>query len=70
LARRPGSGNGSLADEHMGLERVGDRVWNIVYYETMLGKSDERTRKIPGIDRCKGSTWTFVKDQPDRSSLA
>jgi putative transposase len=34
-------------DEHaLGLEEVMDGVWNVVYYRTVLGRLDERTRKI------------------------
>jgi putative transposase len=47
-AKQPFLSN-ALADEYIGLEEVGDGVWNIVYYETLLGKIDERTRKITGV---------------------
>ena len=39
----------ALADESIGLEEVGDGIWNIVYYETLLGRIDERIRKITGV---------------------
>jgi putative transposase len=38
----------ALRDELIGLEEVGDGVWNIVYYTTLLGKIDERTGEITG----------------------
>jgi hypothetical protein len=28
---------------------IGDGIWNIVYYSTLLGKIDERTARITGI---------------------
>ena len=33
----------------IGLEEVGDGIWNIVYYTTLLGKIDDRTARITGI---------------------
>lgn len=38
----------ALAGQHIGLEEVDDGVWNIVFYRTLLGKLDERTRQISG----------------------
>jgi transposase InsO family protein len=37
-----------LCGEDVGLEEVGDGIWNIVYYSTLLGKIDERTLHITG----------------------
>ena len=37
-----------LQGEDIGLEEVGDGIWNIVYYSTLLGKIDERTLHITG----------------------
>ena len=37
-----------LQGEDVGLEEVGDGIWNIVYYSTLLGKIDERTLLITG----------------------
>jgi hypothetical protein len=37
----------ALGGEDIALEEVGDGIWNIVYYSTILGKIDERT--ITGI---------------------
>jgi putative transposase len=39
----------ALGGEDIGLEEVGDGIWNIVYYSTLLGKIDERTTRITGI---------------------
>lgn len=38
----------ALADEYIGLEKVGDGCWNIEYYETLLGGIDEKKpAKLP-----------------------
>jgi len=37
-----------LVNEYIGLEEVNDGIWNIVYYDTLLGRVDERTKKITG----------------------
>lgn len=47
-AKQPFLSN-ALADESIGLEEVGDGVWNLVYYRTLLGKIDERTGQITGV---------------------
>jgi hypothetical protein len=39
-----------VVDEHIGLEQVGDGLWNIVYYMTLLGRIDERTGRITGVE--------------------
>ena len=36
----------ALNGEMIGLEEVQDGVWNVIYYETLLGRFDERTRTI------------------------
>jgi hypothetical protein len=38
-----------LAGADIGLEEVGDGIWNIVYYRTLLGRIDERTLVITGV---------------------
>jgi putative transposase len=38
----------ALNGEDVGLEQVADGVWNILYYETLLGRFDERTNSITG----------------------
>jgi hypothetical protein len=39
----------ALHDEHIALEEIGDGVWNIVYYRTLLGRIDEQTGRITGV---------------------
>ncbi len=36
----------ALNGEMVGLEEVQDGLWNVIYYETLLGRFDERTRTI------------------------
>jgi len=38
----------ALNGDYIGLEEVHDRVWNIVYYHTLLGRFHEETRTITG----------------------
>ena len=33
----------ALNGENIGLEEVADGLWNILYYDTLLGRFDERT---------------------------
>jgi hypothetical protein len=47
-AKQPFLSN-ALADEYVGLEEIGDGLWNIVYYRTLLGRIDERTGRITGL---------------------
>ena len=37
-----------LDGQDVGLEEIDDGIWNIVYYQTLLGRLDERTRQITG----------------------
>lgn len=39
----------ALADQYVGLEEIGEGLWNIVYYQTLLGRIDERTATITGV---------------------
>jgi hypothetical protein len=39
----------ALAHQYIGLEEIGDGVWNLVYYRILLGKIDERTGQITGV---------------------
>jgi len=39
-----------LADECVGVEQLGDGLWNIVCYETLLGRTDEKTGRITGVE--------------------
>ncbi len=41
----------ALKGEYVGLEEVDDRVWNIVYYNTILGRIDLKTGKITGNEK-------------------
>jgi transposase InsO family protein len=36
----------ALELERIGLEEITEGVWNVVYYHTVLGRLDERTRKV------------------------
>lgn len=39
----------ALSGQDIALEEVEDGIWNIVYYQTLLGRIDERTARITGI---------------------
>jgi transposase InsO family protein len=39
----------TLKHQDIGLEEVAEGIWNIVYYRTLLGRMDERTRQITGV---------------------
>jgi putative transposase len=43
----------ALNGEMIGLEEVLDGVWNVIYYTTLLGRFDERTRTITGAPSLK-----------------
>jgi putative transposase len=43
----------ALNGEIIGLEEVQDGVWNVIYYEPLLGRFDERTRTITGAPSLK-----------------
>jgi hypothetical protein len=43
----------ALNGETIGLEEVQYGVWNVIYYETLLGRFDERTRTITGAPSLK-----------------
>ncbi len=47
--RKAGAAWARIARE-IGLEEVGDAVWNIVYYDTVLGRIDIQTGKITGSE--------------------
>ena len=36
------------APDNIGLEAIDDGLWNILYYNTLLGRLSERTGKISG----------------------
>ena len=48
-AKQPFLSN-ALADEYIGLEEVGDGIWSIVYYSILLGRIDEKTGRITGVE--------------------
>ncbi|GAB1343095.1 hypothetical protein MASR1M101_22220 [Gemmatimonas sp.] len=43
----------ALNDEMIGLEEFEDGIWNVLYYQTLLGRFDERTRTITGAPSLK-----------------
>ena len=43
----------ALNDEYIGLEEIEDGLWNILYYETLLGRFDEHTHTITGAPSLK-----------------
>ena len=43
----------ALNDDYIGLEEVQDGLWNIVYYDTLLGRFDEHTHLIAGAPSLK-----------------
>ena len=44
----------ALNGEYIGLEEIQDGLWNIVYYETLLGRFDESTHLITGAPSLRG----------------
>ena len=44
----------ALNSEFIGLEEIQDGLWNIVYYETLLGRWDEHTHTITGAPSLRG----------------
>ncbi len=44
----------ALNGESIGLEEVHDGIWNIIYYETLLGRFDEHTHTITGAPSLRG----------------
>ncbi|MDA1095198.1 MAG: IS481 family transposase [Acidobacteria bacterium] len=44
----------ALNGEHIGLEEVQDGLWNVLYYDTLLGRFDERTKAITGAPALRG----------------
>jgi putative transposase len=43
----------ALNDEYIGLEQIGDGLWNILYYDTLLGRFDDHTHTITGAPSLK-----------------
>jgi transposase InsO family protein len=50
----------ALNGEYIGLEEVDDALWNVVYYDTLLGRFDQRTGRMTGLK----SNKERVKDVP------
>jgi len=44
----------ALNGETIGLEEIQDGIWNILYYETLLGRFDERSKTITGAPSTRG----------------
>lgn len=44
----------ALNGEFIGLEEIDDAIWNILYYDTLLGRYDERNRLITGVPALRG----------------
>jgi transposase InsO family protein len=44
----------ALNGEDIGLEQVADGLWNILYYDVLLGRFDERTKDITGAPSLRG----------------
>jgi hypothetical protein len=38
----------ALNGHYIGLEQVNDGIWNILYYDTLLGRFDEPKKRITG----------------------
>lgn len=43
-----------LIHQYIGLQEIDDGIWDIVYYNTLLGRIDERTNKITGAHSTQG----------------
>ena len=41
----------ALKGEEIGLEEIDDGIWNIIYYNTILGRIDRQTGKITGNEK-------------------
>jgi hypothetical protein len=41
----------ALVHDYIGLEEIEDDIWNIVYYNTVLGRLNRKTGKITGHDK-------------------
>ena len=43
----------ALAGQYIGLEEVDDGIWSSVYYNTILGRIEERDGRITGVQSVK-----------------
>ena len=41
----------ALVHDYIGLEEIDDGIWNIVYYNTVLGRFNRKTGKITDHDK-------------------
>ncbi len=53
-ARRSQAPPPRAVEEYIGLEEIHDGLWNIVYYDTLLGRFNEHTHTITGAPSLKG----------------
>jgi len=44
----------ALNGHYIGLEEVQDGIWNILYYDTLLGRFDQRNKAITGAPSLRG----------------
>jgi hypothetical protein len=44
----------ALNGENIGLEQVQDDLWNILYYDVLLGRFDQRSKTITGAPSLRG----------------
>jgi hypothetical protein len=44
----------ALNGEYIGLEEVQDGLWNLIYYDTLLGRFNEHTYTITGAPSLRG----------------
>lgn len=44
----------ALNGETIGLEQIDDGLWNILYYDNLLARYDERTRTLTGVPALRG----------------
>ena len=44
----------ALNGETIGLEQIDDAIWNILYYDTLLGRYDQNNRRITGVPALRG----------------
>ena len=58
----------ALKGDNVGLEAVDDGVWNILYYETLLGRLNERTGRITGASFRSEEVLTMSPDTSKQSS--
>jgi putative transposase len=44
----------ALNGETIGLEQIDDAIWNILYYDTLLGRYDQNNHRITGVPALRG----------------